>query len=114
MLHVRRQRLVLVTWLSLLLGWTALGMQAFAQGTGFVNELVVPGIQNATTIAFLPDNRMLVGELNGVIWVVQPGANTKDPAPFLLLDNPNVQLEQGLLDIRPDPNFATNGFYYVF
>ena len=112
MLQVRCLSRILVT---LFIGWTALASQAaLAQSTGFVNELVVPGITSATTIAFLPDARMLVGELNGVIWVVQPGASAPNPAPFLLLDNPNVQLEQGLLDILPDPNFAQNGYYYVF
>src|SRR5262245_27499295 len=52
---------------------------------GFTNEVVVPGISAATTIAFLPDGRMLVGELTEKIWVVQPGANAPDPTPFLQL-----------------------------
>ena len=39
---------------------------------GFVNEVVVPGISAATTLAFLPDRRMLVGELTETIWVVRP------------------------------------------
>ena len=41
----------------------------------FVNELVVPNIADATTMAFLPDGRMLVGQLSGTIRVIQPGAN---------------------------------------
>lgn len=81
---------------------------------GFVNEVVVPDITTATTIAFLPDGRMLVGELFETIWVVQPGGNAPDPTPFLQLDGSNLVDEQGLMDIRPDPNFASNGYYYVF
>src|SRR5262245_40245131 len=40
----------------------------------FVNEVVVPDITGSTTIAFLPDGRMLIGELGETIWVRQPGA----------------------------------------
>ena len=80
----------------------------------FVNEVVVPGITAATTIAFLPGGRMLVGELTETIWVVQSGAIQPDPTPFLQLDSSRIRDEQGLLDIQPDPNFAQNGFYYIW
>ena len=80
----------------------------------FVNEVVVPDITAATTIAFLPDGRMLVGELTETIWVVQPGASQASPTPFLQLDGSQLQGEQGLMDILPDSNFAQNGYYYVF
>ncbi len=81
---------------------------------GFVNEVVVPGITAATTIAFLPGGRMLVGELTGAIWVVQPGASQVDPVPFLQFDTSQLFGEQGLMDILPDQNFAQNGYYYIF
>ena len=87
---------------------------AGAQGAGFVNEVVVPGMTTATTIAFLPDGRLLIGELGETIWVVQPGANAPDPTPFLQLDGSGLGAEQGLMDIRPDPGFAVNGYYYIF
>ncbi len=81
---------------------------------GFVNEVVVPGITSATTMAFLPDGRMLVGELTNVIWVVQPGASSKDTVPFLQLSYDYLFGEQGLMDIAVDPDFAQNGYIYVF
>jgi glucose/arabinose dehydrogenase/PKD repeat protein len=81
---------------------------------GFVNEVVVPDVQDATTIAFLPDGRMLIGELSEKILVVQPGGSQPDPTPFLQLDSSQLIGEQGLMDILPDKNFAQNGFYYVF
>jgi glucose/arabinose dehydrogenase/PKD repeat protein len=81
---------------------------------GFVNEVVVPDVLDATTIAFLADGRMLIGELSEKILVVQPGASQPDPAPFLQLDSSQLFGEQGLMDILPDKNFAQNGFYYVF
>lgn len=81
---------------------------------GFANEVVVPGIAYATTIAFLPDGRLLIGELPNQIWVVQPGASQPDATPFLSLGTTFLFGEQGLNDIIIDPDFATNGFYYVF
>jgi glucose/arabinose dehydrogenase len=84
------------------------------QNPAFFNEVVVPDITAATTIAFLPGGRMLVGELTETIWVVQPGANEPDPVPFLQLDGSFLLGEQGLMDICLDPNFASNGYIYVF
>jgi glucose/arabinose dehydrogenase/chitodextrinase len=94
---------------------TSAGVPVTTSNPVFVNETVVPGITAATTIAFLPGGRMLVGELTEKIWVVQPGANQADQNPFLSLPNANQLVgEQGLMDILPDPNFAQNGFYYVY
>jgi glucose/arabinose dehydrogenase len=81
---------------------------------GFVNEVVVPDITAATTMTFLPDGRMLVGELTETIWVVQPGASQRDATPFLQLDGSQLTGEQGLMDILLDPAFAQNGYYYIY
>jgi glucose/arabinose dehydrogenase/chitodextrinase len=80
----------------------------------FTNEVVVPDISDATTIAFLPDGRMLVGQVSEKILVVQPGAGAPDPTPFLQLDPSQLVGEEGIWDILPDPNFSQNGWYYVF
>jgi glucose/arabinose dehydrogenase/PKD repeat protein len=80
----------------------------------FVNEVVVPGIVSATTIAFLPDARMLVGELTETVWVVQRGNSQQDPTPFLQFDNTQLFGEQGLMDIVLDPHFADNNYIYIF
>ena len=93
---------------------TSAGVPVTTSNPVFVNEVVVPGIAAATTIAFLPDGRMLVGELTEKIWVVQAGATQPNPTPFLQLNASQLIGEQGLMDILPDPNFAENGFYYVF
>ena len=84
------------------------------ENPGFVNEVVVPDITSATTMAFLPDGRMLVGELINVIWVVQPGASAPDATPFLQLSYDFLFGEQGLMDIAVDPDFDQNGYIYVF
>jgi glucose/arabinose dehydrogenase/PKD repeat protein len=80
----------------------------------FVNEVVVPGIATATTIAFLPDGRMLVGELTNRVLLVQPGASQPDPQPLLDLGYTYQFGEQGLMDIAVDPNFAVNGYIYLY
>jgi glucose/arabinose dehydrogenase/PKD repeat protein len=93
---------------------TSSGVSVTTANPAFVNETVVPGITDATTIAFLPGGRMLIGQLSEKILVVQPGANQPDPTPFLQLDSSRLDGEQGLLDILPDQNFAQNGFYFIF
>jgi glucose/arabinose dehydrogenase len=88
---------------------------SLAVPAGFANEVVVPDITAATTMAFLPDGRMLVGELGETVWVVQAGASAPDPTPFLSITGSGYLTgEQGLMDIRPDPGFASNHYYYVF
>jgi hypothetical protein len=80
----------------------------------FVNEVVVPNILDATTIAFLPDGRLLVGELTNKILLVPPGANQPDVEPLLNLDYTYQFGEQGLMDIAIDPGFSENGYFYVY
>jgi glucose/arabinose dehydrogenase/PKD repeat protein len=84
------------------------------QNPAFVNEVVVPGITSGLTVAFLPDGRMLVGDLTEKIWVVHPGSSAPQPTPFLQLNPSGLQGEQGLMEVIPDPNFATNHWYYVY
>jgi glucose/arabinose dehydrogenase len=62
----------------------------------------------------LPDGRLLVGELTGPVWVVQPGASQPDPVPLLDLGSAQLFGEQGLMDIELDPNFAHTGHLHVF
>jgi glucose/arabinose dehydrogenase len=57
---------------------------------------------------------MLIGQLSESILVVPAGASQPLPTPFLQLNGTGLIDEQGLLDILPDPNFAQNGFYYVW
>ena len=68
-----------------------------------------------TGLAFTPDGRMLILERLGTIKVVQPGLTQVNATPFLTLSNINTaQGERGLVGITLDPDFATNGYYYVF
>ena len=93
---------------------TSGGVTVTTSNPAFVNETVVPGGNDWTTLAFLPDGRMLIGALSEKIFVVPAGASQPLPTPFLQLNGTGLIDEQGLLDILPDQNFAQNGFYYVF
>ena len=81
---------------------------------GFQNEIVVVGVDQPTVIEFMPDGRMLVGELQNYIWVVQPDAGLPDAQLFLQLDSTGISGTQGLMDIELDPDFEANGYYYIF
>lgn len=83
----------------------------------FQNEILATGFDLPTNIEFLPDGRMLVGEIAGIIKVLPPPYTTPDPTPFLDLDiniGGYAGLQQGIFDIALDPNFTSNHFYYVF
>ncbi len=82
--------------------------------TGFQNEIVVVGLDMPTCIEFLPDGRLLVGEKENHIFVVQPNAGVPNAARFLDLGASGLSGGQGLMDIELDPDFDVNGFYYVF
>jgi glucose/arabinose dehydrogenase len=81
---------------------------------GFQNEIVVVGLDQPTSLEFLPDGRLLIAELQEEIFVVQPNAGVPDAQPFLHLDNTGIFGGQGLMDIELDPDFDANGYYYVF
>ena len=81
----------------------------------FQNEILATGFSLPTTFEFLPDGRMLVGELQGRIKVLPPPYTQADSALFLQITNiGSAGVQQGIYDIALDPSFATNHFYYVF
>jgi glucose/arabinose dehydrogenase/PKD repeat protein len=88
-----------------------------ANASFFQNEILATGFDLPTNIEFLPDARMLVGEIAGIVKVLPPPYTTPDSTPFLDLDIDiagYAGLQQGIFDIALDPNFTSNHFYYVF
>ncbi|MEM8827722.1 MAG: LamG-like jellyroll fold domain-containing protein [Cyanobacteria bacterium P01_G01_bin.19] len=82
----------------------------------FIDTQVVDGLFLPTDMAFLPDGRMLVIEKGGTIQIVadptQPNSSIEtymDMSDFVLDSE-----ERGLLAIEVDPNFETNGYFYLF
>jgi glucose/arabinose dehydrogenase len=81
---------------------------------GLKTEIVVTGLVNPVGVTSPPgDARLFVVEQPGTIRVVEAGALL--PQPFLDL-SAQVQFfsEQGLLGLAFHPDYATNGFFYVF
>ena len=60
---------------------------------------------------FAPDGRIFVAEQGGDVRIVEDGQVRPDP--FLHLDVYNVG-ERGLLGLTLDPNFAANGYVYLY
>lgn len=107
----------MIRYCRFIFGLVGLFFCAVAQGNpppGFVNEIVVVGLDKPTCLEFLPDNRMLVGELENYIFVVQPGAGVPNATPFLQLSASGLVGGQGLMNIKLDPDFDVNGYFYVF
>ena len=72
------------------------------------------GFNLPVDIAHCGDSRLFVVERDGRIWVLDSLGNRLDT--FLNID-PRVnstQNEQGLLGLAFDPNYAQNGYFYVF
>ena len=84
------------------------------QAPSFVSDTVIIGLNEPTNMVFTPDGRMLIVERAGTIWVVPPGGTAVNPTPVVTLPSVNTADERGLLGIALDPNFASNGFFYVF
>ena len=83
---------------------------------GFVDTPYVAGLSHPTAVAFLPDGRLLITERGGT-----GGAGT---AALKLFDGTGTKTlltlpvctdgEMGLLGVAVDPDFACNGFVYLY
>lgn len=78
---------------------------------GFFSDTFVSDISHPTAMAFAPDGRLFVTRQNGQVRVVKNGALLA--TPFVSI-NALTGGERGLLGIALDPNFANNGFVYVY
>ncbi|MEM8629764.1 MAG: Ig-like domain-containing protein [Pseudomonadota bacterium] len=63
------------------------------------------------SMAFLPDNRMLLLSKTGVIRIVDPESGAND---LYMTVNADTNGERGLLDITLDPDFENNGYFYLY
>ncbi|WP_340110481.1 Ig-like domain-containing protein, partial [Pikeienuella sp. HZG-20] len=64
------------------------------------------------SMTFLPDNRMLLLSKDGEILIVDPESGAS--SSFMRLNNIDTGQERGLLDITLDPDFAENGYFYLY
>lgn len=79
--------------------------------TGFVvDTLVASGPQAPNDLCVLADGRVLIANRSGLVQVYAgSGAVTVGTVPSV-----ETGSERGLLSIEQDPNFATNGYLYVW
>lgn len=83
---------------------------------GYRIETFVSGLRNPTSIAFMPDGRMLVAEQPGAIRVVEDGLLLPEPfyTPDVFLPDVDYLVELGLVGITVDPDFEQNGYVYAY
>jgi glucose/arabinose dehydrogenase len=78
---------------------------------GFSESLIASGLQNPTAMAFAPDGRLFVCEQNGALRVIRNGVLLTTPFTRVTV---NSSGERGLLGVAFDPDFAVNGYVYVY
>jgi glucose/arabinose dehydrogenase len=95
----------------LLLLLSSLSLTAATLPAGFAETQVATGLSNATAMAFAPDGRLFVCQQGGQLRVIKNGALL--PTPFLTVTT-DPSGERGLLGLAFHPNFASNGFIYIY
>jgi glucose/arabinose dehydrogenase len=113
-IRFNRQRSVIAQSLGiafLLLSLSSLSLKAATLPTGFTETPVATGLSAPTAMAFAPDGRLFVCQQGGQLRVIKNGALL--PTPFLTVST-DAGGERGLLGLAFDPNFASNGFIYVY
>ena len=99
------------TWIALVAGCVA-ALFSMAQGAGAVSLQPVGTFNEPIYMTSPPgDARLFVVERGGRIQVVHDGTTSQ----FLDIHDRISQMgEQGMLSMAFDPNYATNGLFYVF
>jgi glucose/arabinose dehydrogenase len=77
----------------------------------FEETEIVNGLMAPTNMEFSPDVRLFVLEQPGNILIIKNGELL--PTPFLTIEA-DSSAEGGLLGIASDPQFNTNGHFYVY
>ena len=82
------------------------------QPAGFTrNESWITGLSSATAFAQAPDGRLFVAQQGGDLRVVKNGALLAAPFITLAVDPAG---ERGLIGVTLHPNFASNGYVYLY
>ena len=83
--------------------------------SGFqVDNLVTFTGQTAIDFCYLPDGRIVIGGRAGLLTVYTTNAAVPGTATVGTIPSVETGSEKGLLGICADPNFATNGYIYVW
>src|SRR5262245_8897534 len=76
---------------------------------GWTDQPYVTGLTAPTAMAFLPDGRLLITEKAGALRVWN-GSSLATLGTIAVCSSS----EMGLLGVAVDPNFASNGFVYLY
>jgi glucose/arabinose dehydrogenase len=104
----RRYRVILV--LVLTFGPTVARAADYSVA-GFSDTPVATGLDQPTDFTWTPDGRMLILEKTGKVRLVVGGVLQASVALTLTVESSG---EMGLLGICLDPDFATNGYVYIY
>ncbi|HKG14532.1 MAG TPA: PQQ-dependent sugar dehydrogenase [Pyrinomonadaceae bacterium] len=107
---LKRRALACSLALASLLVCTA-ASRAASLPEGFTERRVAEGLTGATAMAFAPDGRLFVCQQDGRLRVVKGGELLTEPFATFEVDSTG---ERGLLGVAFDPDFASNGFVYVY
>jgi glucose/arabinose dehydrogenase len=94
-----------------------LGAQPAAAATfpaGLSDSVVAGGLGGPTAVATLPDGHLLVTGQGGTLWLVGTNGTKSVALDLAAVSKVCSDAEEGLLGVTPDPQFASNGFIYVF
>ena len=86
----------------------------FASPPAFFRNELVTQLQLPVSLTFLPDGHMLVLEKGGAIYRLDPSQPQPHVTLYMQLSNLDNELERGLLDITLDPDFDSNGHFYLY
>ncbi len=97
-----------------IVGAALLGAQAvYSQNLpkGFSIEKVCD-LKSATCYAFAPDGRIFIGEQEGIVKVFKNKQLL--PTPAITMNSVKSVAEKGLIGMAIDPDFATNGYLFIY
>jgi glucose/arabinose dehydrogenase len=79
----------------------------------FTESVVATGLQSPSGMDFASDGRLFVGDQKGRVWLVRN--DTLQTTPVLNIQaKTDYNVERGFQALMLDPDFATNGYLYVF
>ena len=78
---------------------------------GFIDTTIASGLVAPTSEVVAPDGRLFITEKDGTLKIVKNGVIQKKPFLTVPVD---TYSERGLDGVVLDPNFANNGFVYVY
>ncbi|MBC7921455.1 MAG: PQQ-dependent sugar dehydrogenase [Ferruginibacter sp.] len=94
------------------LGLISPGLVAQAPPPGFSSVTVGSNWSQPVGLTFAKDGRMFVWEKAGKVWIVENDEKAATPLLNITEEVGNWQ-DHGMLGFALDPNFTTNGYFYV-